>query len=79
MDDNVITERLEALHEQGYQLTLSSEDAEALVECINRVMAAVPEDDRIFVRADYDLATSGLWHPDPGLTESDEQEHFLER
>ena len=65
MDDETIDERLEALGQQGYPLTVTTEDAEALVECIRRIMEAVPEDDRVFVRADYDLATSALWHPAP--------------
>ena len=64
MDNNELSARLDAVCQQGYPLMLTSEDAEALVECIDRIMSAVPEDDRIFVRGDYALATSALYHPD---------------
>ncbi len=65
MTDAELIPRLEALREQGYPLTLSTNDAEALVECITRIMQAVPEDDQPFVRADYALATSAISHPPP--------------
>ena len=52
------------LREQEYPLMVSQETALALVNCITRVMDAVPDDDRIFVRAEYNLATSSLCHPE---------------
>ena len=77
MDDATLTARLEAVREQQYPLTLTSDDAEALVECINRIMSAFPEEQRIFLRADYDLATSALSHPKPSDSWSpDQSEHF---
>ncbi len=63
MNDALINELLGGLRQQDYPLELSKEAADALCECIRRVMDAVPEDDQVFVRADYDLATSALCHP----------------
>lgn len=63
MTDAELDSRLMALHRQSYPLALSEEDGQALYECIRRVKDAVPEDDRPFIRADYDLATSAVCHP----------------
>lgn len=63
MDDATLTAKLESLGEQEYPLTVTEDDAQALVECIRRIMRSVPEDDQVFVRADYDLATHALLHP----------------
>lgn len=68
MDNPKLESLLESLRTQSYPLTVSEDEAEALVECFRRIMQAVPEDDRIFVRTDYDLATSALCHPDPRLS-----------
>ena len=65
MSDAELVARLEAVRERGYPLTLDEDDAEALVACITRIMGAVPEDDKVFVRGDYALATSALFHPSP--------------
>lgn len=59
-----MTELLEAVRQQSYPLVLSKEDSQALVKCMRRIMDAVPEDEHVFVRCDYDLATSALCHPD---------------
>lgn len=61
--DAELDRRLTALREQGYPLTVSREDAEAIVECIDRIRIAVPDDDRPFIRADYALVTSAINHP----------------
>jgi len=63
MTNSELTARLDAIREQNYPLALDFEDAEAIVDCIRRIMAEVPEDNQIFVRADYDDATSALFHP----------------
>ena len=63
-----VDQRLSLLREQSYPLAITTDDARALVECIRRIMAAVPEDDRPFVRADYALVTSAIDHPEPGET-----------
>ena len=60
-----ITSLLESVQQQQYPLEITTDAAEALVECIRRIMSEVPEDDQVFVRADYDLATSALLHPTP--------------
>ena len=65
MSDAELVSRLEALRERGYPLMLDEEDAEALTRCIRRIMDAVPDDDKVFVRGDYALATSALFHPSP--------------
>ena len=65
MHDAEINARLTALRNQGYPLTLVTEDAEAIVECINRIMGVISDDDRPLVRGDYDLATSAVHHPEP--------------
>lgn len=67
MDDATLSAKLDALAEQDYPLYVREDDARALVECIRRIMRSVPEDDRVFVRADYDLATHALLHPDSSL------------
>lgn len=51
MDDATINSLLDSLRQQEYPLTVTQDDADALVECIRRIMASVPEDDQIFVRA----------------------------
>ncbi len=66
MNNAEIASRLATVREQGYPLTLTAADADAIVECIRRIMAAVPGDDQPFVRADYELATSAIDHPEPG-------------
>jgi len=63
MSDAEIVPLLTRLREQDYPLTVTQETADALVECVRRVMGTVHEDDRVFVLADYDLATSALCHP----------------
>ena len=65
--DSEIFSLLVDLRQQDYPLSVTQETANALVECIRRVLNAVPEDDRLFVRADYDLATSALCHPEGDL------------
>ncbi len=65
MDDLTLTERLESLGQQTYPLEINEDTADALVECIRRIMKAVPDDDLVYVRADYDLAVSALCHPSP--------------
>lgn len=65
MDNAAIIKLLESLQEQSYPLTVDEETANALVACIRRIMASVPEDDQIIVRGDYNLATSALCHPEP--------------
>lgn len=67
MEDATLEARLESLGEQDYPLAITEDDALALVECVRRIMRSVPEDDRLFVRADYDLATHALLHPDFSL------------
>lgn len=64
MNNATIRLLLESVRQQDYPLTLGNEEADALCECIRRIMDAVPEDDRVFVRADFDLATSALCHPE---------------
>jgi hypothetical protein len=66
MNDAEIISRLEALRGQKYPLLVTAETAEALYLSIRRVMSVVPEDDHVLVRADYSLATSALFHPEPG-------------
>ena len=65
MSANTITERLGPVREQDYPLEINKDAANALVECIRRIMAAVPEDDQFLVRADYSIATAVLSHPSP--------------
>jgi len=61
--DHTIKARLNAVRKQNYPLTLTDDDAEALVECIRHIMAVVRENDQVLVMEDYDLATSTLVHP----------------
>ena len=63
MNDAELVSRLEAMRERGYPLTIDEDDAEALVMCITRIMDSVPEDEKTFVRGDYNLATAALIHP----------------
>ena len=70
MDDRTLTETLEPFVNRGYPLTITADEAKAFLEGINRIMAAVPEDDRVFVRADYNLVTAALWHPKPTICDS---------
>ena len=65
MTDKELIAHLVALTNQGYPLAITENAADAIVECISRVMAAVPDDDRPFVRSDYDLVTSAIQHPEP--------------
>lgn len=58
---------------QDYPLTITQEAAIALVECMRCIMDAVPEDDRVFVRADYNLATSALCHPEGDMPRTNER------
>ena len=71
MDDATISARLEALREQQYPLTITKEDADALVACISIIMSEVPEDCQVLVRGHYALATSALQHPSPTTSERD--------
>lgn len=64
---------LSKLRDQDYPLIITQEMASMLVGCIRRVMDAVPEDDRVFVRAEYDLATSALCHPEGYLPRTNER------
>ena len=65
MNQQEINARLESLREREYPLSLSFNDAEAIVECIKSIMSVVSDDDIPFVRGDYALATSALCHPEP--------------
>lgn len=76
MDDKTIKILLEQLRGQSYPLEVSADAAEAVVECLRRVMAAVPDDDQVFVRADYAQALSALCHPEPNAWVPDQPEHF---
>lgn len=58
---------LDQLRRQSYPLEVTKNAADALLQCISRIMQYVPEDDQLLVRADYDAATSALYHPDPAL------------
>lgn len=49
---------------QDYPLQISHDAAEAFITCLRRIMDAVPEDDRVFVRAEYELVTTALHHPE---------------
>jgi hypothetical protein len=71
--DDALTATLAAIREQDYPLSLTSDDAEALVECFRRIMSAVPEDERVFVRADYNLATSALCHPEGDMPRTNDR------
>lgn len=71
--DKQITSLLTDLLQQDYPLCITQETADAIVECLSRTLDAVPEDDRIFVRADYDLATSALCHPEGDLPRTNER------
>jgi hypothetical protein len=63
MKDSEMIPPLIDLGRQSYPLSIDQRTAEALVECFSRLMREVPADDQVFVRADYDLATSSLVHP----------------
>lgn len=63
MENNEIITLLSDLRQQDYPLVVSEKMANAIVECIRRIMETVHPDDHVFVRADYDLATSALCHP----------------
>ncbi len=65
MDNQVIQDLLLPLQEQGYPLTITMDEAKAMLECIQRITKAVPEDDHPFITADYALVTAALWHPEP--------------
>ena len=73
LQDKHIVSLLTDLLQQDYPLYITRETADALVECASRILDAVPEDDRIFVRADYDLATSALCHPEGDLPRTNER------
>ena len=70
LDDTTLNLLLEDLQEQRYPLKIELDTAEALVECFRRVLEAVPEDDQVFVRADFELATRALLHPSTARFES---------
>ena len=79
LQDKHIVSLLTDLLQQDYPLCITRETADALVECASRILGAVPEDDRIFVRADYDLATSALCHPEGDLPRTNERlKHSLD-
>ncbi len=63
MDNRELDSVLNAVKRQHYPLFIDEKAAEAFLECFRRIMAMVPEDDHILIRADYDLATSALYHP----------------
>ena len=63
MHNGELEYHLDILRGKNYPLIVSISAAEALVECFRRIMEMVPQDDRIYVRADYDAATSALLHP----------------
>jgi len=71
--DEQITSLLTDLLQQDYPLCVTRETADALVESMGHILNAVPEEDRIFVRADYDLATSALCHPEGDLPRTNER------
>jgi len=56
--------RLERVRGSAYPLTVSREEAEALLECVQMLMAAVPEADKAVVAGWYDTISSTLWHPE---------------
>lgn len=56
---------LEQLRSQNYPLEVRQDQAEALVCCMRTIMRAVPEDDHVMLRWEYNLATSALMHPAP--------------
>lgn len=71
--DEEIFSVLSELRQQNYPLWITQEAAGALAKCIRRILDVVPEDDRIFVRADYDLATSALCHPEGDLPRTNDR------
>jgi len=80
LQDDRITSLLVNIRQQDYPLVITQEAASALVECMRRVMDAVPQDDRVLVRAEYDLITSALCHPEGDLPRTNEQcEHSPRR
>lgn len=73
-----ITSVLADVRQQDYPLQISQEAAAAFVVCLRRIMDAVPDDDRFFVRADYDLVTSALCHPEGDFPHTNEQpRHYV--
>lgn len=70
LDDTTLNLLLEDLQEQRYPLQIELDTAEALVECFRRVLEAVPEDDQVYVRADFELASKALLHPSTAQYES---------
>lgn len=58
---------------QDYPLTVTRDAAQAIARCFRRVMDFVSDDDRVFVAADYDLATSALWHPEGNTPRTNEE------
>ena len=63
MNNSEVIERLEAIAASFYPLSIDEDDGAAMVECIQRIMDAVPEEERIMLRGDYNLVTSALMHP----------------
>lgn len=77
-DDRTASVLIE-VQQQNYPLSITLEAASAFIECIQRIMDAVPEDDRVFVRADYDLATSALCHPESDFPRTNERSQCYPR
>ena len=73
LQDDEIAALLTEIRQQDYPLGITQEAAGALAECVRRILDAVPEDDRIFVRADYDMATSALCHPEGDLPRTNDR------
>jgi hypothetical protein len=63
LNDRDIPALLSALRRQSYPLVITEDQAEALVECMRRVMASVPDQEHSPARTDFDLAASALFHP----------------
>jgi len=65
LDGRKSFDQLAEVCERKYPLTLTKDEADALAECLRRVLLAVPEEDRFYVGDDYNLARSALCHPEP--------------
>jgi len=78
--DEEITSLLIEVRQQDYPLSITQEAASAIVECIRHLIEAVPKDDQVLVRGDYDLATSALCHPEGDLPRTNERRsHYSDR
>lgn len=65
MDEALLFEKLAAMRQRSYPLTLTYYDAEALIQAIGVIMDVVPDDDRVLVRGHYNLVTAAIYHPEP--------------